>query len=196
MPDYRRAFPSRRHVLLYARHLSTRSFSATTSPVPCSARRSTRAGRLRPSRWTRSSCSPITCTRSGRCRQMMRTSPRAGPGSSGRSPHLGRGRRVGRGGQRLAPPEPSPGRLAAAILGTRHPRRDRPGATPRLHPLQPHQAPAGRLRHAWQWSSFHRLVREGGYDPTWCCGCDGRPPVTVPDFDGLNTEEIEAAFGE
>jgi putative transposase len=50
--------------------------------------------------------------------------------------------------------------------------------------------------HAWQWSSFHRLVREGAYDPTWCCGCGGRAPVAVPDFGGLDTEGIEAAFGE
>ena len=50
--------------------------------------------------------------------------------------------------------------------------------------------------HAWQWSSFHRLVREGACDPTRCCGCGGRAPVAVPNFDGLDTEGIEAAFGE
>ena len=53
--------------------------------------------------------------------------------------------------------------------------------------------------HAWPWSSFHRLVRCGAYDATWCCGCDGRAPVMVPDSDGLDAEGIEgieAAFGE
>jgi putative transposase len=49
--------------------------------------------------------------------------------------------------------------------------------------------------HAWPWSSFHRLVREGTYVPTWCCACD-RAPVRMPDFGGLDVERIEAAFGE
>jgi putative transposase len=52
-----------------------------------------------------------------------------------------------------------------------------------------------RCPDAWRWSSFHRLVREGVYDPKWCCGCDGTP-VAVPDFGGLDIEGIEAAFGE
>ncbi len=34
-----------------------------------------------------------------------------------------RGRRMGRRRQRLAPPQPSPGRVATTVLGTRHPRR-------------------------------------------------------------------------
>ncbi|TWT41252.1 Transposase IS200 like protein [Phycisphaerae bacterium RAS1] len=25
--------------------------------------------------------------------------------------------------------------------------------------------------HAWPWSTFHRLVREGAYTPDWCCSC-------------------------
>ena len=49
--------------------------------------------------------------------------------------------------------------------------------------------------HAWRWSSFHRLVREGTYDAMWCCGCDRRP-VPMPNFDGLDTGGIELEFGE
>jgi len=49
--------------------------------------------------------------------------------------------------------------------------------------------------HAWEWSSFHRLVREGTYEPKWCCGCD-QTPVQTPDFARLDTEGIELAFGE
>jgi putative transposase len=52
-----------------------------------------------------------------------------------------------------------------------------------------------RCAHEWQWSSFHRLVREHIYEPTWCCGCDHRI-VQPPDFDGLDVDAIEAAFGE
>jgi putative transposase len=49
--------------------------------------------------------------------------------------------------------------------------------------------------HEWQWSSFHRFVRERVYEPTWCCGCDHRI-FRPPDFDGLDVNAIEAAFGE
>ena len=45
------------------------------------------------------------------------------------------------------------------------------------------------------WSSFHRLVKENVYEPRWCRGCHGRV-VRQPDFEGLNIERIEAAFGE
>ena len=52
-----------------------------------------------------------------------------------------------------------------------------------------------RCPHAWPWSSFHRLVRDGRYDAAWCCRCE-RPPVPPPDFTGLDAERVEAAFGE
>ena len=34
--------------------------------------------------------------------------------------------------------------------------------------------------HAWPWSSFDRLVREGVYERTWCCACDGRKAIAPP----------------
>lgn len=38
--------------------------------------------------------------------------------------------------------------------------------------------------HAWEWSTFHRLVREGRYSTDWCCSCNApqRPclPMDVP----------------
>lgn len=34
--------------------------------------------------------------------------------------------------------------------------------------------------HAWPWSTFHRFVRAGKYDPTWCCSCDRPRPFRVP----------------
>ena len=52
-----------------------------------------------------------------------------------------------------------------------------------------------KCAHAWKWSSFHRLEREGVYERQWCCGCDGGI-VREPDFNGLNTEAMETAFGE
>jgi putative transposase len=38
--------------------------------------------------------------------------------------------------------------------------------------------------HGWAHSSFHRYVREGFYDPDWCCCCDGRV-ARPPDFDDM-----------
>jgi putative transposase len=38
-----------------------------------------------------------------------------------------------------------------------------------------------RCPHAWEWSSFHRWVRDGYYEPHWCCACDPQP-VQAPDF--------------
>ncbi len=52
-----------------------------------------------------------------------------------------------------------------------------------------------RCAHAWRWSSFHRLVSEGVYDPGWCCACD-RLPLPSPDFGTMDTDAIETAFGE
>ncbi len=49
--------------------------------------------------------------------------------------------------------------------------------------------------HAWRWSSFHRLVREGVYDADWCCGCD-YTPVPLPEFKDMDPDGIETAFGE
>jgi putative transposase len=49
--------------------------------------------------------------------------------------------------------------------------------------------------HSWQWSSFHRLVKENVYEPGWCCGCEEHV-VQAPDFTGLDVNGIEAAFGE
>jgi putative transposase len=44
--------------------------------------------------------------------------------------------------------------------------------------------------HAWKESSFHRLVREGFYEPDWQCMCHGRV-WEPPKFDGLATGEME-----
>jgi putative transposase len=49
--------------------------------------------------------------------------------------------------------------------------------------------------HAWEWSSFERLVKQNIYEPQWCCGCDGHI-VQKPDFEGLNVAGMEAPFGE
>ena len=42
---------------------------------------------------------------------------------------------------------------------------------------------------------FHRLVRAGVYDARWCCARHD-DPAPMPDFDGLDTDGIELAFGE
>jgi putative transposase len=44
--------------------------------------------------------------------------------------------------------------------------------------------------HGWVNSSFHRYVREGFYEPDWCCCCDGRV-ARPPNFD-----DIAAFVGE
>jgi putative transposase len=49
--------------------------------------------------------------------------------------------------------------------------------------------------HAWKWSTFHRLATKAIYQPQWYCSCDGSMPQE-PDFDGMNVEAMEAAFGE
>ena len=38
--------------------------------------------------------------------------------------------------------------------------------------------------HGWPYSSFDRFVRDGFYEPDWCCRCDGRL-VRPPNFDVL-----------
>lgn len=38
--------------------------------------------------------------------------------------------------------------------------------------------------HAWEYSSFHRFVNGGFYEPNWQCVCQKRKP-TPPDFDDL-----------
>ena len=37
--------------------------------------------------------------------------------------------------------------------------------------------------HLWPHSTFRRWVDQGGYEPTWRCVCDGRPPEPPPAFD-------------
>ena len=38
--------------------------------------------------------------------------------------------------------------------------------------------------HAWPWTTFHSFVRDGRYEPDWCCVCDNRirrpPPAGIP----------------
>jgi putative transposase len=36
--------------------------------------------------------------------------------------------------------------------------------------------------HLWPWSSFHRFVREGKYEPGWACACGGET-VKPPNFE-------------
>jgi len=42
-----------------------------------------------------------------------------------------------------------------------------------------------RCPHAWPYSSFHRCVKEGLYEPNWMCICNGRT-VQPPKFDRLD----------
>ena len=49
--------------------------------------------------------------------------------------------------------------------------------------------------HAWEWSSFHRLVNENVYEPQWCCGCH-RDALREPDSEGLNIAAMGMPFGE
>jgi putative transposase len=44
--------------------------------------------------------------------------------------------------------------------------------------------------HAWAASSFDVWVKQGAYDPTWCCCCDGRavPPPYPDEFDDIQGE--------
>ena len=44
--------------------------------------------------------------------------------------------------------------------------------------------------HAWEYSSFHRWVRNNGYEMNWQCVCDGRKPIT-PSFDSLAAMKME-----
>jgi putative transposase len=42
-----------------------------------------------------------------------------------------------------------------------------------------------RCPHAWEWSSFHRCVREARYDVNWLCACDPsataiKQPAEIP----------------
>jgi putative transposase len=43
--------------------------------------------------------------------------------------------------------------------------------------------------HAWPYTSFHRCVESGLYEPAWGCSCGKRPPV-LPDFTWAN-EDME-----
>jgi putative transposase len=36
--------------------------------------------------------------------------------------------------------------------------------------------------HLWPLSTFQTWVNDGGYEPTWRCVCDGRPPPPAPAF--------------
>lgn len=44
--------------------------------------------------------------------------------------------------------------------------------------------------HGWQWSSFHRWVRQGRYEPEWGCQCDGQFASQ------MNFEDIEDRIRE
>ena len=44
--------------------------------------------------------------------------------------------------------------------------------------------------HEWEWSSFHRWVRNDGYPKDWQCVCNG-PATEKPDFDGLALTQME-----
>src|SRR4051812_21329250 len=44
--------------------------------------------------------------------------------------------------------------------------------------------------HQWEWSSFHRWVREEGYAQSWQCVCEALT-VVMPDFGGLAVHEME-----
>jgi len=44
--------------------------------------------------------------------------------------------------------------------------------------------------HAWPHTSFHRMAKEGLYEPDWCCSCDGKA-VRKPSFERLNETAME-----
>lgn len=44
--------------------------------------------------------------------------------------------------------------------------------------------------HLWEYSSFHKWVKQGNYQPDWGCCCEGNLPQ-VPDF-----RELEGQVGE
>lgn len=71
--------------------------------------------------------------------------------------------------------------------GTRDPRRGR--LERHLNDIHDNPIKHGlaACAHAWPWSSFHRLVRDGACDAGWCCGCE-RGLVGMPDFKGMDTE--------
>jgi putative transposase len=39
--------------------------------------------------------------------------------------------------------------------------------------------------HQWEYSSFHKSVRQGTYSADWCCSCKNRLPQ-IPDFSGID----------
>jgi putative transposase len=47
-----------------------------------------------------------------------------------------------------------------------------------------------RCPHAWPWSSFHRWVREKGYEADWGCACGGRKPASV-NWDWVDDSAME-----
>ena len=98
--------------------------------------------------------------------------------------------------ERLAPPR-HVSTLPRCIPGIRDERDGGPRSERHMDYIHYNSIKHGHARcaHVWEWSSFHRLVRENVCEPHWCCGCDGRI-ICESDFEGLNVEEMEAAFGE
>jgi putative transposase len=52
-----------------------------------------------------------------------------------------------------------------------------------------------RCAHGWDWSTFHKLIRQKVYEPSWCCSCNGQA-LKVPDFGDMEVENMEDTFGE
>lgn len=47
-----------------------------------------------------------------------------------------------------------------------------------------------RCAHEWPWSTFQRWIKEGYYQQTWCCQCDGRR-AKEPDFSSIDETAME-----